>query len=118
MTIQSFKDIIAWQKSHALAIKVYQLTASFPKSEIFGLVSQLRRNAVSVPSNLVEGYKRRSKNDAVRFYIISESSLEEMKYQLILAKDLGYLSTEDFKEAYDLSEECGKLIYRWKSNQK
>lgn len=118
MSVQNFQDIIAWQKAHQLAIAVYKLTANFPKSEIFGLVSQLRRNAVSVPSNLVEGYKRKSKNDAVHFYVIAESSLEEMKYQLMLAKDLGYIFEKDFMDVYQLAEEVGKLLYGWKNNQK
>jgi four helix bundle protein len=118
MAIQSFKDIIAWQKAHKLAICVYKLTEKFPKSEIFGLVSQLRRNAVSVPSNIVEGYKRRSKNDAIHFYVIAESSLEEMKYQLILSLDLKYINQTEYNEANDLAEEVGKLLFVWKNNQK
>lgn len=118
MPIINFRDIIVWQKSHQLAILIYQLTANFPKSEIFGLTSQLRRNAVSVPSNLVEGYKRKSKNDAVRFYVIAESSLEEMKYQLILSLDLGYINDSEYQKAYNLAEEVGKLLYTWKNNQK
>lgn len=118
MSITTFRDIIVWQKSHQLAILIYKLTADFPKSEVFGLVSQLRRNAVSVPSNVVEGYKRKSKNDAIRFYVIAESSLEEMKYQLILSLDLGYINNSEYQTAYNLSEEVGKLLYAWKNNQK
>jgi four helix bundle protein len=118
MAIQSFRDIIAWQKAHKLAIVVYKLTDKFPKIEIFGLVSQLRRNAVSVPSNIVEGYKRKSKNDAVRFYVIGESSLEEMKYQLILSLDLGYINQKEYDDANKLAEEVGKLLNAWKNNQK
>lgn len=118
MPITTFRDIIVWQKSHQLAILIYKLTADFPKSEVFGLVSQLRRNAVSVPSNVVEGYKRKSKNDAIRFYVIAESSLEEMKYQLILSLDLGYINNSEYQTAYNLSEEVGKLLYAWKNNQK
>ena len=118
MPITTFRDIIVWQKSHQLAILIYKLTADFPKSEVFGLVGQLRRNAVSVPSNVVEGYKRKSKNDAIRFYVIAESSLEEMKYQLILALDLHYISQTEYQEANNLAEEVGKLLYSWKNNQK
>ncbi len=66
----------------------------------------------------MEGYKRKSRNDAIHFYVIAESSLEEMKYQLILAKDLEYISATEFEKVYNLCEEVGKLLYKWKSNQK
>ena len=118
MAIKSFKEIIVWQKAHQLCLLIYEVTAKFPKEEEFGLKSQLRRNGVSVPSNFVEGYKRRSKNDAIHFYVIAESSLEEMKYQLILSKDLGYISATELEKCYNLSEEVGKLLYSWKNNQK
>lgn len=118
MPIQNFREIIAWQKAHQLAVLIYKLTEKFLKTEIFGLVSQLRRNAVSVPSNIVEGYKRKSKNDAIRFYIIAESSLEEMKYQLILSLDLGYILQSEYESANELAEEVGKLLNAWKNHQK
>lgn len=118
MLVQNFKDIIAWQKAHQLTLVVYDLTSKFPKHELFGLVSQMRRSAVSVPSNISEGYKRRSKNDAVHFYIIAESSLEELRYQLFLSKDLKYISMEEYKSAENLAEEVAKLLHAWKINQK
>ena len=118
MPIQNFKDIIAWQKSHELTLLVYDLTSRFPKSEIFGLVSQMRRCAVSVPSNIAEGYKRKSKQDCVHFYIIAESSLEELRYQLLLSKDLKYISEFEYKTAEALADTVGKLIHGWKINQK
>lgn len=118
MPIQSFRDIIVWQKAHQLCLLIYRMTAKFPREEEFGLKSQLRRNGVSVPSNFVEGYKRRSKNDAIHFYVIAESSLEEMKYQMILALDLNYINQVEYQEAYNLAEEVGKLLCKWKNNQK
>lgn len=118
MGIQNFKDIIAWQKSHQLALLVYDFTAKFPKNEIFGLTSQMRRCAVSVPSNLAEGYKRKSKNDAMHFYVIAESSLEELRYQLLLSRDLKYITTEKYKDTEHLAEEVAKLLYAWKINQR
>ena len=118
MPIQNFKDIIAWQKSHQLTLIVYDLTSKFPKHELFGLVSQMRRSAVSVPSNIAEGYKRKSKNDSVHFYVIAESSLEELRYQLFLSKDLKYITEDEYKKAELLAEEVAKLLYAWKINQK
>ena len=84
-TIKTFQDIVAWQKAHQLALLVYQLTEKYPKIEIFGLVSQGRRCAVSVPSNIAEGYTRKSRADCLHFYRIADGSLEELKYQLLLA---------------------------------
>lgn len=118
MPVQQFEDILAWQKSHELAIKVYKITEHFPKSETFGLVSQMRRCAVSIPSNLAEGFKRKTKNDSVHFYNIAEGSLEELKYQLLLSKDLHYIQEDTYSNMRDLSDEAGKLIYGWKKVQR
>ena len=85
--------------------------------ETFGLVSQSRRCAVSIPSNIAEGFKRQSKKDSAHFYNIAEGSLEELKYQLLLAKDLGYINTEQYAVAFNLAEESGKLINGWKKSQ-
>ena len=83
-TIKKFTEIIAWQKAHELALFIYLITNKFPRSEEFGLSSQMRRAAVSVPSNIVEGFKRKSVKDGVNFYNIAEGSLEELKYQVLL----------------------------------
>lgn len=104
---------MAWQKSHELVLEVYRLTANYPKHELFGLVSQSRRCAVSVPSNIAEGYRRHSKNDSLHFYNIAQGSLEELKYQLLLAKDLKYLDEMDFKRVKSLAEETSKLLSGW-----
>ena len=90
MVSKSFEDVEVWKKAHAWVLAVYRLTAGFPKCELFGLTSQLRRAAVSVPGNFVEGFKRRGTNDKVRFYNIAQASLEESRYYLILGRDLGY----------------------------
>ncbi len=113
MPIQTYKDIIAWQKSHELVLFVYQLTEKFPKSELFGLVSQMRRCAVSIPSNLAEGFKRKHLNDSLHFYNISQGSLEELRYQLLLSKDLKYIKDEEYQKAETLADEAAKLIYSW-----
>ncbi len=94
------------------------MTAKYPKHELFGLVSQTRRCAVSVPSNIAEGFKRKSKNDSVHFYNMAESSLEELKYQLLLAKDLRYIEDFEYQKVFDLCEEVGRLIYGWIKIQK
>ncbi len=117
-TIKTFKDIIAWQKSHELTLMVYRLSDKYPKTEIFGLTSQSRRCAVSVPSNIAEGYMRKSRADCLNFYRIAEGSLEELKYQLLLAKDLHYITVEAYNHAFDLAEEVGRLINGWKKVQR
>jgi four helix bundle protein len=88
---QNFMQLIVWQKSHGLVLTVYKLTRSFPREEMFGLTSQMRRAAVSVPANIAEAFKKRSKSDKVRILNISQGSLEEVRYYFVLAADLGYL---------------------------
>jgi four helix bundle protein len=90
---QSFREVIAWQRAHAFALAIYQTTESFPKHELFALTSQLRRAATSVPSNFVEGFRKRTKPDKLRFYNIAQGSADECLYQLILAHDLKYADT-------------------------
>jgi four helix bundle protein len=87
---KTFEDLIVWQKAHQLVLGVYRLTNEFPKSEIYGLTSQIRRAAISIPANIAEGFKRKHKADKVRFLNISHGSLEEVRYYLILSKDLEY----------------------------
>lgn len=118
MTIQTFRDIKAWQKSHELALCVYAITEQFPQSEIYGLRSQMRRCAVSVPSNVAEGFRRRTKRDSLNFYNIAQGSLEELKYQLLLSKDLTFISDEKYSTASALAEETSKLLSGWVRVQK
>ena len=104
---KSFQDLIVWKKAHSFVLNVYSFSNSFPKHEIFGLTSQLRRAAISVPANIAEGFKKRTRNDKARFYNIAQGSLEECRYYLILANDLGYGRNEKFKV---LLEEVSKLL--------
>ncbi|MBL9219656.1 MAG: four helix bundle protein [Opitutaceae bacterium] len=90
---QSFREVIVWQKAHAFTLEIYRATESFPKHESFGLISQLRRAAASVPSNFVEGFRKRTKPDKLRFYNMAQGSADECLYQLILAHDLKYTDT-------------------------
>jgi four helix bundle protein len=87
---RTFRDLLVWQKSHALALNIYRATARFPKSEQYGLVAQMQRAAVSVPANIAEGFGRSSKLEKRRFLNIAQGSLEELRYYVILAHDLGY----------------------------
>lgn len=106
-TTKKFTELTVWQKAHAFVLGVYKLTKSFPKEETFGLTSQIRRAAISIPANIAEGYRRKGKKDKVHFFNISESSLEEVKYYLILVEDLNYCKSADL---FVLSEEVGKLL--------
>lgn len=87
---KSFQDLIVWQKAHHFVLSIYKFTEYFPKSETYGLTLQLKRAAVSIPSNIAEGFKKKTKPDKARFMNIAQGSLEECRYYLILAKDLGY----------------------------
>ncbi len=82
-TVNSFMDLIVWQKSHQLTLDVYRTTSLFPNSEKFGLVSQMRRAAYSIPSNIVEGHSRKSRKEFLQFLSIAKGSLEELKYSII-----------------------------------
>ena len=93
MVSRTFQDLQVWQKAHAWVIDIYRITGRFPREELYGLTAQLRKAAVSVPANVAEGFKRRGKADKVRFFNISQASLEECRYYLILARDLGYAQT-------------------------
>jgi len=88
---QRFEDLIFWQKSHALTLRVYRLTSAFPKHEIFGLSSQMRRAAVSVAANIAEGFSKRGRADKAKFMNTAQGSLEELRYYFILARDLEYM---------------------------
>lgn len=101
---------ILLKKSHKLALNVYKITQSFPKEEVYGLTSQVRRSAVSIPSNIVEGKARKSKNEYERFLLISRGSLEELSYQMLLSRDLGYISDKQYDDFLNLSIEVGKLL--------
>ena len=92
---KTFRDLRVWCKAHEYALEIYRFTSTFPKSELFGLSQQMRRAAVSIPANIAEGFSRRGKSDKLRFMNFAESSLEESRYYLILARDLGYGQTDN-----------------------
>jgi len=91
---RSFQDLIVWQKAHQFVLSTYLFTEGFPKYELFGLSSQFRRAAVSIPANIAEGFKKKGRADKGRFMNIAQGSLEECRYYLILSGDLGYGTTQ------------------------
>lgn len=108
--IKSYEDLVAWQKAYAFVIEIYRATARFPGDERFGLVSQLRRAAVSVPSNIAEGYGRSSRQDYLHFLKIAIGSAYEMNTQLRLAHDLGYLPDDDKSRLLGLLTEVCRIL--------
>jgi len=107
--LQRFEDLEVWKKAHRLVMDVYRVTAGFPAAERFGLVSQMRRAAVSVPANVAEGFKKRGIRDKVNFYNIAQGSLEELRYYLILSSDLGYL--KDAKAMKGKLDEVARMLH-------
>ena len=107
MASKEFTDLIVWQKAHELVLSVYKMTSGFPKSELYGLTSQFRKAAVSIPANIAEGYIKSGKADKIRFFNTSQGSLEECRYFCILSKDLGYGETKLLMRQID---EVGKIL--------
>ena len=107
---QDTSKLIVWQRAHELVLKIYEITKDFPKDEQFGLTSQVRRAAVSIPSNIVEGKARGSNKDYNRFLMMARGSLEEVKYKMLLAKDLKYLDENRYREIYKNMDEVGRLL--------
>lgn len=111
MKIQSFTDLIAWQKARELIIEVYVVAQEFPKSEIFSLISQIKRAAISIAANIAEGFSRKTKKDKTQFYFIALSSLTELQSHLVIARDLSYLTQENFIKLSKITIEISKLIH-------
>ncbi len=102
-----FQDLIVWQKTHQFVLSVYKLSDNFPNKEIYGLISQIRRAAISIAANIAEGFKKKTKPDKVKYMNIAQGSLEECRYYLILANDLGYGDTSILMSQL---EEVSKLL--------
>lgn len=116
--MRNFKDPAIWQRSHALTLKIYQHTRNYPKEELFGLISQMRRSASSIPTNIAEGSGRHSEAEMKHFLVIARGSASELEYQLILSHDLGYLSDANFIELNTELNEIQKMIYSFIRNIK
>ena len=110
---RNFQDLVVWQKAHQFVLSVYRFSELFPNNELYGLTSQLRRSAVSIPANVAEGFKKKTRPDKARYLNISQGSLEESRYYLILAKDLDY---GDNSQLMNQLEEVSKLLEAYLSS--
>ncbi len=110
-TLRSFTDLNAWKQGHQLVLGIYQATSNFPSTENFGLTSQIRRCAVSITSNIAEGFSRNTKKEKDQFYSIALGSLTELQNQLIIAKDVGYISPGLFQQIAHQTIETKKLVH-------
>ena len=108
--LKSFKELKVWQKSYDLCLKVYRITATFPKEERYGLTSQIRRSAVSIPSNIAEGYGRKTTIDYIRMLYIANGSICELETQVLLAGDLDYIDKSELGTAKENIEEIERML--------
>lgn len=116
---KTFRDLVMWQKAHQFVLDSYTVSENFPKQEMYGLTSQLRRAAVSIPANIAEGFKKSGKGDKVRYLNIAQGSLEECRYFLILIQDLHYADTKDISNRLDdVSKMIDSYIQKIKNSNK
>lgn len=108
--IQSFTDLTTWQKGHELVLVIYKITEEFPFKEIFGITNQMRRAAVSITSNVAEGFSRRSNKEKVQFYYMALESLTELQNQLVIARDIKYIGVGNFDKISKQTVTVSKLI--------
>ena len=113
---RGFQELLVWQKAHAFVLDVYRCSADFPKHELFGLTSQLRRAAVSVPANIAEGYRKASDMDNARFLNIAQGSLEECRYYLILVPELDYVPALQAQRLTENLDEVARLLYAYRNS--
>lgn len=110
MGIENFKKLKVWLKAHKLVLEVYKVTDKYPKSELFCLVSQMRRAAISVAANIVEGSKRQTAKDRRHFILMAETSLEELKYYFLLSYNLKYLTKKQGEDLTEQAREVGRML--------
>ena len=110
--LESFRDLDAYQKGYQLALQVYRTTRRFPREELYGITSQLRRAAISVPSNIAEGYRRRSRGEYLQFLSIAYGSCGELETQLEICRDLGFVVGPDYDKLSTLQSDVSKLLNR------
>ena len=108
--VKTYRDLIVWQKAMTLITVIYRISKKFPKDETYGLISQIRRCAISIPSNIAEGYGRNSTSDYIRFLHIATGSLYELQTQLEIALNLEYLKKTDFDKLYESSREIERML--------
>lgn len=110
MQLKKYQELIAWQKAIALVTQIYSLTAAFPQAEIYGLTSQLRRAAVSIPSNIAEGQGRATKGEFIQFLCHARGSLYEVETQIIIGRNLGHITLEQQESVSDTLAELGRIL--------
>ena len=108
--MKTYRDLQAWQKSMTLVTEIYKILKSFPKDEIYGLTSQMKRCAISIPSNMAEGYGRNSTNEYIHFLRIATGSLFELQTQLEISTNLNYLNKDNFDKLYESSREIERML--------
>lgn len=108
--IKEFTDLRVWQEAHALVLFIYTSTKKFPREELFALTNQMRRAAVSITSNIAEGFGRQGYREKIQFYYMAQGSLIELKNQLFVSRDVSYLPESDFRKAQDLANGCHQLL--------
>jgi four helix bundle protein len=110
---KGYKKLLVWQKANELAFQIYMVTKKFPKEEVYGITSQLRRAVLSIPTNIVEGYGRQNKNELRQFLNIALGSLSEVEYLLDFCLKLNYITNEEHKKIQDLHIEVGRLLWKF-----
>ncbi len=105
-----YRKVIVWEKAHKLTLDIYRLTSTFPRSEMYGITSQLRRSTSSVPANIVEGYSRGGTKQYINFLTIANGSLAETSYFLLLAYELDYIKEKEYIKLEEKCEEIGKML--------
>ena len=113
MALYGFENVVAWQKAHAFTLSVYTITTGFPKEELYGLTSQFRRAAVSIEANIAEGFKKLSKADKLRFFNISQGSLEECRNYILLVRDLKFADDETIHLLYQQIEQASWFLNKY-----
>jgi four helix bundle protein len=107
----TYKDLKVWQKAHEFALEIYRITKQYPKTEIYGLTAQLRRAALSVPTDIVEGYARKGDKELARFFNIAIGSLAEVEYLLYFSKELNYITQDDYSKVESMRNDAGSLLW-------
>ncbi len=110
MKVKSFEDLTVWKETHKLTLKIYRLTIRFPGAEKFGIVSQLRRSSSAVPANIAEGFGRATTRELLRCLQIARGELEETRYFVLLSRDLGYMTAQDYESVGEHCNSVGRLI--------
>ena len=116
--LNSYKELIVWQKGIELVVEIYRLTESFPKTEVYGLTNQMRRAAVSIPSNIAEGYARKHRQEYIQFMRVAFGSGAELETQITIAKKLNFASSEKFKRSEELLLEVMKMMNKMTTSLK